>query len=92
MADDMYSDGAYEATETASSPESDTEESETQTALLPQSLCTGMEPGDVIKVRVVEVTETDYMVETVDDDDGEDEEIEETTTETTTSTMDDYLG
>jgi hypothetical protein len=51
-----------------------------------------MEPGDVIKVRVVEVTETDYMVETVDDDDGEDEEIEETTTETTTSTMDDYLG
>jgi hypothetical protein len=91
MADDMYSDGDYDRSE-SSERDTDTEESESQTALLPQSLCPGMEPGDVIKVRVVEVTETDYMVETVDDDDGEDEEIEETTTETTTSTMDDYLG
>jgi hypothetical protein len=88
MADDMYSDGAYEATETASpSAREDTEESESQTALLPQSLCPGMEPGDIIKVRVVEVTETDYMVEKVDDE----EEAEEVETETVTSGMSEMM-
>jgi hypothetical protein len=91
MADDFYADGAVETTETASpSARDDMEESESQTALLPQSLCPGMEPGDVIKVRIVEVTEQDYMVEYVEADEDK-EEVEETETETVTSGMSEMM-
>jgi hypothetical protein len=88
MADDFYEDAAYDGP--PSERKVATEESETQTALLPQSLCPGMEPGDVIKVRIVEVTEQDYMVEYVKESDDEDE-VEETTTETVTSSMDEMM-
>lgn len=91
MADDMYSDGDYEGTETASSFERETEENENQTALLPISLCPGMEPGDVIKLRIVEVQEQDYMVEYVKEDESDEEEVEETVTETVTSPMDEMM-
>jgi hypothetical protein len=73
MADDeMYGDG-YEPKpkRKRSSPESKTE-----TALIPKSLCPGMEPGDVIKVRIVEGLDEEYLVEYVSADD-EDEEVEE---------------
>jgi hypothetical protein len=73
MADDeMYGDG-YEPKpkRKRSSPESKTE-----TALIPKSLCPGMEPGDVIKVRIVESYDSEYAVEYVSEDD-EDEETEE---------------
>jgi hypothetical protein len=73
MADDdmMYGDGYEPPNHKRSSPES-----EKETALIPKSLCPGMEPGDVIKVRIVESYDDEYAVEYVSEDD-EDEEVEE---------------
>jgi hypothetical protein len=89
MADDsMYGDGYEEVEVTEDNRPADPDDSETSTALLPQSLCPGMEPGDVLKVRVVATNESDYTVEYVSDDEDEEEEVEEVETETITSAPD----
>lgn len=88
--EEMFGDG-YESKR----PSKDTEESKSESALLPKSLCPGMEPGDEIKLRIVETHDKDYLVEYVGEDDDEEEDTEEVEvaeTRTASSPMDDYLG
>ena len=58
--DEMYEDAETEVTDESMSEE--TEDTSTETAVIPQTLCPGMKPGDKVILRIDEVTDDQYVV------------------------------
>ncbi len=62
---DMYSDAEPAAAPAPKDPDNDGdthEEGGGETALVPQSLCPGMKPGEEMVVKIDSLTENDYVV------------------------------
>lgn len=72
--DDMYSDGHSGAPK--SNAEKETHADESETTLIPKSICPGMdfEPGDEVMLRVVRVHEGDLEVAYAPKEEGDKEE------------------
>jgi len=63
MPNPYFSDGEYNSPQepTAEKPQ-DAEDSDSQTTLIPKSLCPGMEPGQEIVLKIDAVEENEYLV------------------------------
>lgn len=68
--DDMFSDSPDLAP--AEDKTGESEESSDQTALVPESLCPGMKPGDEMVVKIEEVQDGQYLVSYAPEKGGED--------------------
>lgn len=58
--EDLYSDGAAAAAPAAEKPEESEDSGET--ALLPKSICPGMNPGEEMVLKIVKVHDDQYEV------------------------------
>ena len=88
--DDVLSD-----TPDAPPPEdkaSKSEEGSEQTALVPESLCPGMKPGDEMVVKIEEVQDGQYLVSYAPEEGGEEEKGEEPHSESGDKEMASYMS
>ena len=62
MYDEPMTDQDPREAETSPAQEKKDEEMETESALLPKSICPGMKPGDEMVLKIDEVTDNEYVV------------------------------